>query len=207
MFSGGQERDSAILTQPSPQTPLPPRRAHNTNQNSLCCSVGPPGYLKRAYTRCGILTFDHRDKHVLIIPSVPCWYSACWLPPGRGYGKNVCVCAESLSRGWLFLTPWTVASQAPLSVGFPRQEYWSGLPFPTPGGLPDSGIKPVSPGLAGGVCNYQATWEARWREWAWGKLDNNLEVCAMRKTSTEKRNCHLSNFEEYYPFLVTHKQY
>ena len=44
----------------------------------------------------------------------------------------------------LFVTPWTVAHQAPLSVGFSRQEYWSGLPCPPPGDLPDSGIKPVS---------------------------------------------------------------
>ena len=48
------------------------------------------------------------------------------------------------------MTPWTVALQAPLSVGFPRQEYWSGLSFPSPGHLPDPGIKPVSPALAGG---------------------------------------------------------
>ena len=42
-------------------------------------------------------------------------------------------------------TPWTVARQAPLSMGFPRQEYWSGLPSPSPGDLPDSGIKLASP--------------------------------------------------------------
>ena len=45
--------------------------------------------------------------------------------------------------------PWTVACQAPLSVGFLRQEYWSGLLFPSPGHLPDPGIKPASPALAG----------------------------------------------------------
>ena len=44
-------------------------------------------------------------------------------------------------------TPWTVAHQAPLSVGFSRQEYWSGLPFPSPGDLPNPGIKPGSPAL------------------------------------------------------------
>ena len=44
-------------------------------------------------------------------------------------------------------TPWTVACQAPLSMEFSRQEYWSGLPFPSPGGLPDPGIKPRSPAL------------------------------------------------------------
>ena len=43
-----------------------------------------------------------------------------------------------------FATPWTVACQAPLSMGFSRQEYWSGLPFPSPGDLPDPGIKPRS---------------------------------------------------------------
>ena len=50
-------------------------------------------------------------------------------------------------------TPWIVTQQAPWSVGFPRQEYWSGLPLPPPGGLPDPGIKPaspVAPSLAGG---------------------------------------------------------
>ena len=47
-------------------------------------------------------------------------------------------------------TPWTVAHQAPLSMGFSRQEYRNGLPFPSPGNPPDPGIKPVSPALAGG---------------------------------------------------------
>ena len=47
-------------------------------------------------------------------------------------------------------TPWTVACQAPLSIGFSRQEYWSGLPFPPPGNLPDPGIEPASPALTGG---------------------------------------------------------
>ena len=49
----------------------------------------------------------------------------------------------------LFVTPGTVAHQAPLSMGFPKQECWSGLPFPSPGDLPDSGIEPASSELAG----------------------------------------------------------
>ena len=53
--------------------------------------------------------------------------------------------AYSLSHVRLFATPWTVARRAPLSMGFPRQEYWSGLPFPSPGDLPDPGIEPASP--------------------------------------------------------------
>ena len=52
--------------------------------------------------------------------------------------KYVCV-FQMLSRVWLFATPWTVACQAPLSARFSRQEYWSGLPFPSPGDLPDPG--------------------------------------------------------------------
>ena len=52
-----------------------------------------------------------------------------------------------LSRVRLFATPWTVAYQAPLPMGFSRQEYWSGLPFPSPGDLPDPGIEPRSPAL------------------------------------------------------------
>ena len=50
-----------------------------------------------------------------------------------------------LSRVWPFATPWTVAHQAPLSMGFSRQEYRSGLPFPSPGDLSDPGIEPMSP--------------------------------------------------------------
>ena len=68
------------------------------------------------------------------------------------------------SHVWLFVTPWTVACQAPLSVGFPRQEYWSGLPCLPPGHLPDPGIKPtslISPALASGFFTTSTTWAAR----------------------------------------------
>ena len=58
---------------------------------------------------------------------------------------KVKVKVKLLSRVRLFATPRTVAYQAPLSMGFSRQEYWNGLPFPSPGDLPDPGIKPVSP--------------------------------------------------------------
>ena len=61
----------------------------------------------------------------------------------------VCVCVSThvwmLSCVWLFMTPWTVVNQAPLSMGFSRQEYWSGLPFPPPRDLPNPGIKLMSP--------------------------------------------------------------
>ena len=65
-----------------------------------------------------------------------------------------CIRMCMLSRVWVFVTPCTVALQAPISMGFSRQEYWSGLSFPSPGHLPDPGIKLVSlasPALAGRV--------------------------------------------------------
>ena len=61
----------------------------------------------------------------------------------------VIVTIQSLSRVQLFVTPSTAACQAPRSMGFPRQEYWSGLLCPSPGDLPDPGIKPSTSALAG----------------------------------------------------------
>ena len=61
--------------------------------------------------------------------------------------KRMKVKVKSLSPVRLFVTPWTVAYQAPPSMGFSRQEYWSGLPFPSPGDLPDPVIELRSPAL------------------------------------------------------------
>ena len=74
---------------------------------------------------------------------------------------NLCVLSR-FSHVQLFATPWTVACQALLSMGFPRQEYWSGLPFLSPGDLPNPGVEPaslMSPALAGGFFTTSATWE------------------------------------------------
>ena len=60
--------------------------------------------------------------------------------------QQMCACVLShFSHALLFVTLWTVACQAPLSMGFSRQEYWSGLPCPPPGDLPDPGIEPAFP--------------------------------------------------------------
>ena len=70
---------------------------------------------------------------------------------------------SSLSRVWLCATLWAVVHQAPLSIRFSRQEYWSGLPCPPLGDLPDPGIKPISftsPSLAGGFLTPSTIWEA-----------------------------------------------
>ena len=61
-----------------------------------------------------------------------------------------CGCLSVAKLCLTLCDPWTVARQAPLSMGFPRQEYWSGLPFPSSGDLPEPGIEPVSPALADG---------------------------------------------------------
>ena len=63
------------------------------------------------------------------------------------YDVCVFVCAQLLSPVRLFVTPWTVAHQAPLSMGFPRQEYWSGMPFSFSRDLPDPGRQPTLPAL------------------------------------------------------------
>ena len=76
---------------------------------------------------------------------------------------SACVLSHS-SHVWLFATLWTVAHKAPLSVGFSRQEYWSGLPGPPPGDLLDPGFEPMclkSPTLAHGFFTTSTTWEAQ----------------------------------------------
>ena len=89
--------------------------------------------------------------------------------PPPFWSKGLCAgkwhigCAKSLSHAWLVATPWTAICQAPLSLGFSRPAYWSGLLFPPPGDLLDAGIEPeslMSPELADGFLTTSATWEA-----------------------------------------------
>ena len=67
------------------------------------------------------------------------------IPSLGGGDGNRALCSQSLSHVRLFATPWSVAWQAPLSMGFSRQEYWRGLPYPPLGDLPNPEIKPMSP--------------------------------------------------------------
>ena len=86
------------------------------------------------------IAFQKESMHLL-------WnYSVILIESQVKLRKHACV----PSCVWLCSTPWSVAHQAPLSMGFPRQEYWNRLPFPSPGDLPNPGIKPSSPILAGG---------------------------------------------------------
>ena len=75
------------------------------------------------------------------------------------HGRGWCICACSVAQSCLTLCNPVV----PLSMGFSREEYWSGLPFPSPEDLPDSGVKaksPASPTLAGEFFTWEGTWEA-----------------------------------------------
>ena len=78
----------------------------------------------------------------------------------RKVQKEVCACQVTSVLPDSLVTPWTVALQAPLSIGFSRQECWSGLPCPPPGHLLDSGACLLSPALAGRFFTTTTTWEA-----------------------------------------------
>ena len=96
-----------------------------------------------------LIFFSHSiwsSTYIIMLRPFPIMYILGWHQhPG-------CLCLVSLSCVQLFVAPWNVACQAPLSMEFSKQEYWSGLPFPPPRGLPDPGLKPTSlksPALAG----------------------------------------------------------
>ena len=85
-------------------------------------------------------------SHLFGVISTCCWHSFLlwYASPQMGFWLSACVCPNRFSCVWLFVTLWVVAHQAPLSMGFSRQEYWSRLPCPPPGDLPDPGIEPAS---------------------------------------------------------------
>ena len=80
-------------------------------------------------------------------------------------------------------TPWTATCQAPLSMGFSRQEYWSGLPFPSPGDLPDPGVKPGSPALQAlqrrTYSTYSNIFECSVETWCGNKKSKSSGKCKM----------------------------
>ena len=104
---------------------------------------------------CRSRFFSHL-RHYMVLSRVPLRYTMRpYLLSISQLGRlgltytHLVVAVQSLSRVRCFCNPWTVVRQAPLSMRFPRQEYQSGLPFPSPGDLPGSGIEPVSLALAG----------------------------------------------------------
>ena len=107
--------------------------------------------------------------------------------------ETVCVRAQSLSCVWPFWTPRTVVHQALLSVGFPRQEYWSGLPFPTPGDLPNTGIEPTSLAflaLAGRLFSTMPPGKPGWSDYT-----GQLESPQIKKKKKEYMDAICSNMD------------
>ena len=96
------------------------------------------------------LFFGHHETHGLLNSRNPALFTSAPSVPAVCVCVCVHACIQSLSYVRLLWTTWTVAHHAPLSMGFSRQEYWSGLPFPSPGDLPNPEIKLMSPALAGG---------------------------------------------------------
>ena len=86
----------------------------------------------------------------------------------------------------LFVTTWIVAHQVPLSVEFCRQEYWSGLPFSTPGNLPHPGIEPVPPALAGGLFTTSVTWGDLSSQHKHNHFNTFLYVCVFEPIDKQK---------------------
>ena len=134
---------------------------------TLLCIFCPP-----ACDLWSVIDLGSRDKG-LSLPQL----TLCILPTYGICEKQIlslsCLCvhllklcavhAKSLSHVRFFVTLWTLAHQAPLSMGFSRQEYWSGWPCPPPGDLPDPGLEPeslMSPASTGGFSITSTTWEA-----------------------------------------------
>ena len=97
---------------------------------------------------------QHKSSHIQFILTDPILTYQVGNPPPQIHNNpyspplnSICFLVKSLSHIRLFATPWTIAYQALSSMGFSRQEYWSGLPFPSPGDLPNSGIELGSPAL------------------------------------------------------------
>ena len=104
------------------------KKTHESHESSIWV-------FKHRYIHLHTLTHTHTHTHTRTIH----------INIQHVYGSPKAVLECILSYVWLFVSPWTVACQAPLSMAFPRQENCSGLPFPPPGDLPHPGIEPISP--------------------------------------------------------------
>ena len=146
--------------------------AYPTNRTTTQRSNAHPGHVSRESEN----TDQERDQYKVFIaapltiskiwkqpkcPSLDEWIKEMWY---MYLQWNTCACVLShFSHVQLFVTLQTVARQAALSMGFSRKEYWSGLPCPPPGDLPEPGIEPLSlmsPALTGGFFTTGTTWEA-----------------------------------------------
>ena len=121
-------------------------------KRSVCIPIPKKGNAKECSNYHTIALISHASKVMLTILQARLQHYVNWELPDvqagfrKGRGKKERK-VKLLSGVWLFASPRTVAYQVPPSMGFSRQEYWSGLPLPSPGDLPDPGTKPRSPEL------------------------------------------------------------
>ena len=137
---GSSEGGVALQNQP-PHHPLPPSSGQTSNLSITLCFLEINARRKLVGDSCFPPSLLLRNEDA---KSTTTWISHS----GSGEINNSIsndVCAQSLSGVWLHVTPWTVACQAPLTVRFFRQEYWSGLPHSPPGNLPNPGTELSSP--------------------------------------------------------------
>ena len=126
-----------ILWDPLDCSP-PGSSIHGISQASILESVAIPFSMGASWSRFGTWVSYTAGKFLIVWATWEALVVYPWM----------CECVLScFSRVWLFVTLWTVAHQAPLSMGFSRQEYWSGLPCPPPGDVPNPGIELTSPAL------------------------------------------------------------
>ena len=109
-----------------------------------CCVKWLPSYLKvvnvAVCNTCVKRWALGAAGHLWRVGYYFCFLRNCEQQKYKQQPQHKAVCVWELSRVWIFTTPRTIARQSPLSMGFPRQEYWSGLPFPPPGHLPHQGV-------------------------------------------------------------------
>ena len=111
---------------------------------------------------------------------------------------RVHVCVRALSRVQLLATSWTAARQAPLSLGFPRQEYWRGLPFPPLGDVPNPGIEPGSPGLQADSPTPLSHWGSTIRITVW----SNYSTSGYIHQSIESKDSNRSLFTNVHSSVI-----
>ena len=117
----------------------------------------------------------------------------------------VCLSAQSLSVFQLFLNPWTIAHQAPPSIKFSTQEYWSGLPFPSPRAFPDPGIEPMSPmfpELTDGFFTTSSTWEASYGYFSYPQKNNFNGITLTFQEKTFKLKTYLLSLSNWTSFTL-----
>ena len=101
-----------------------------------------------------------------------------------------------------FVTPWTLVHEAPLSLGFPRQKHWSGLPFPSPGDLTDSGIKPGSPALQADSLVSELLWKPYSSSTS---IQTVYEICEFLSSTAGKRKRSMEGGVPVLTVLATHR--